>query len=79
MDPDCAEAIALGAQSPTINQAMAALVLEVVHRLLLGTCPWLGLYLDLERGELRPVYATPQEAARVMHLRPNRVIDRRRR
>jgi len=34
MDPDCAEAIALGGQSPVINQVMAALVLEVVRRLI---------------------------------------------
>jgi hypothetical protein len=75
---DCAQEIIRGGQSATINQAMAALVLEVVRRLLLGTCPWMALYLDLDKGELKPVYATPAEAARVMGLRTNQVVDRRR-
>lgn len=75
---DCAQEVMAGGQSATINQAMAALALEVVRRLLLGTCPWMGLYLGLERGELRPVYATPQEAARLMGLKANQVMDKRR-
>ncbi len=47
-------------QGPTINQTMAAIVVEVVRRLIAGTCPWIQLYLDMETGGLRPVYATPE-------------------
>ena len=39
-------------QGPTINRVMAALVVEVVRRLVEGTCPWYQLYLDLETGML---------------------------
>ena len=72
MDPDCAEAIQLGGQSPVINQVMAALVLEVVRRLITGACPWMALYVDMERGELRAVEATPENAARAFGLRSTR-------
>ncbi len=75
---DCAGAVQGGEQSPTINQAMAALVLEVVHRITSRACPWMALYLDLQRGELKPGYATPANAARVFGLRKNQVIDNRR-
>jgi len=68
IDPDCAEAIQVGDQSPTINQAMASLVLEVVRRLLLGTCPWMSLFLDLDTGELKPTYATPEVVSRMMRV-----------
>jgi hypothetical protein len=47
-------------QGPTINQSMAALVVEVVRRLIEGTCPWIQLYLDMNIGTLQPVYATPE-------------------
>ncbi|MDP3063061.1 MAG: ThiF family adenylyltransferase, partial [Chloroflexota bacterium] len=44
---DCAEAVEAGEQSPTINQAMAALTLEAVRRIVEGTCTWMQLSLDL--------------------------------
>jgi len=47
-------------QGPTINLTMAAVVVEVVHRLVTGTCPWVQLYLDMEAGTLVPVLATPE-------------------
>ena len=72
MDPDCAEAIQLGGQSPVINQVMAALTLEVVRRVITGACPWMALYLDMQRGELRAVEATPANAARAFGLRSHR-------
>jgi len=46
-------------QGPTINLAMAALVVEVVHRLIAGTCTWVQLYLDFKAGTLVSVPATP--------------------
>jgi len=46
-------------QGPTINLAMAALVVEVVHRLITGTCSWVQLYINLKAGTLINVSATP--------------------
>jgi len=53
-------------QGPTINQSMAALVIEVVRRLIAGTCPWIHLYLDLEIGTLQPVLVTPETVADIL-------------
>lgn len=47
-------------QGPTINLTMAAAVVEVVRRLIDGTCPWVQLYIDMEAGTLVPVLATPK-------------------
>lgn len=47
-------------QGPTINLTMAAAVVEVVRRLIAGTCPWVQLYIDMEAGTLVPVLATPE-------------------
>ncbi|MDD5702431.1 MAG: ThiF family adenylyltransferase [Dehalococcoidales bacterium] len=53
-------------QGPTINQSMAALVIEVVRRLIAGTCPWIQLYLDLELGTLQPVLVTPETVEEIL-------------
>ncbi len=47
-------------QGPTINLTMAAAMVEVVRRLIAGTCPWVQLYIDMEAGTLVPVLATPE-------------------
>ena len=47
---DCAAALDLTDQDPTINQMMASLVLQVVRRMVAGSCPFMGLYLDMEQG-----------------------------
>jgi len=47
-------------QGPTINLTMAAVVVEVVRRLIAGMCSWVQLYLDMEAGTLVPVLATPE-------------------
>lgn len=62
---DCAEAVEQGQQSPTINQVMASLTLECVRRLLGGELNWMGLYIDLEVGSLRPVLVEPETVARM--------------
>jgi hypothetical protein len=59
----CAE---IAEQGPTINQTMAALVLEVVRKLIDGSCSWMQLYVDMESGSLRPVLATPEAAERIV-------------
>ncbi len=75
----CAEAVAADEQSPTINQAMAALVLEVVRRILENTCPWMQLYLDLDAGTLTPTMATPEVVSRLTGIRPSKLIEKERR
>lgn len=62
---DCAEAVASEEQGPVINQAMAMLVLEFVHRMLKGTLTWMGAYMDLEAGTLQTVPAEPETVARI--------------
>ena len=62
---DCAEAVASEEQGPVINQAIAMLVLEFVHRLLKGTLTWMGAYIDLEAGTLQTVPAEPETVARM--------------
>lgn len=53
-------------QGPTINQSMAALVVEVVRRLIAGSCSWIQLYLDMERGTLQPVLVSPETVEEIM-------------
>ena len=66
---DCAEAIEADDQSPVINQAMATLVLEFVHRLLQGNLTWMGAYIDLEAGVLQTVPAEPVTVARMLSVK----------
>ena len=65
-DVDCAAALDLTDQDPTINQVMASLVLQVVRRMVAGTCPWMGLYLDMDQGTVTPTYATPEAVERLV-------------
>ena len=65
-DVDCAAALDLTDQDPTINQMMASLVLMVVRRMVAGACPCMGLYLDMEQGTVTPTYVTPEAVKRVM-------------
>ncbi len=74
---DCAEAVEAGDQSPTINQVMATLVLEIVRRLLAGTLSWMGVYIDLEIGTLRPVLIEPKTVARMTGLQTKSLVDKK--
>jgi len=65
LDESCADAVEAGRQSPTINQAMAALTLEVVRRLVAGELTWMQVSLDLEAGTMQPTYATPEAVSRM--------------
>ena len=73
-DVDCAAALDLTDQDPTINQVMASLVLQVIRRMVAGTCPFMGLYLDMEQGTVNPSYATPEAMARVVGTSPEVLI-----
>ena len=53
-DVDCAAALDLTDQDPTINQMMASLVIQIVRRMVAGTCPFMSLYLDMELGTVTP-------------------------
>lgn len=69
---DCAEIAE--EQGPTINQGMAFLVVEVVRRLIDGTCPWMQLYLDLELGTLSPVMATVEAVANMTGIKRRELV-----
>ena len=66
---DCAEAIDDDEQSPTINQAMAMLVVDFTYRLLSDTLTNMGAYIDLDAGTLQTVPATPATVARMCGLK----------
>jgi len=65
-DMDCAAALDLTDQDPTINQMMASLVLQVVRRMVAGTCPFMALYLDMDQGTVTPTYVTPKAVERLV-------------
>ncbi len=65
-DVDCAAALDLTDQDPTINQMMASLVLQVVRRMVAGTCPFMALYLDMDQGTVTPTYVTPEAVERTV-------------
>ena len=65
-DADCAAALDLTDQDPTINQMMASLALQVVRRIVAGACLFMGLYPDMEQGTVTPTYATPEAVVRVV-------------
>lgn len=66
---DCAEAVAIEEQSPTINQAMATLVLDFMYRLLNDKLTWMGAYIDLDAGTLQTVPADPVTVARMCSVK----------
>ena len=73
-DVDCAAALDLTDQDPTINQMMASLALQVVRRMVAGTCPFMALYLDMDQGTVTPTYVTPEAVERLVGPTPS---DRR--
>ncbi len=66
---DCAEAVMAEEQSPVINQSMAVLVLEFMHRFLQGRLTWMGAYLDMDAGTLQTVPAEPEIVARMLGVK----------
>ncbi len=67
-DVDCAAALDLTDQDPTINQMMASLVLQVVRRMVAGNCLFMALYLDMDLGTVTPTYVTPEAVARTLEV-----------
>jgi len=68
-DMDCAEAVEANLQSPVVNQAMASLVLQFISKLLEGKLTWMGAYIDLDAGTLRPIPAEPKTVAKMVGVR----------
>ena len=59
-DIDCAAAMDLTDQDPTINFTMAAHMVHVVRRFLAGTCTFMSVHIDMELATAVPAYITPQ-------------------
>jgi len=76
-DKDCAEAVVAEEQSPVINQAMAALVLDFMYRLLQGSLTWMGAYLDMEAGTLQTVPAEPEIVARMLRVKVDTLLEKK--
>ena len=74
-DIDCAAALDLLDQDPTINQMMAMMVVQMVRRMAANDCPWMSLHLDLEQGTTTPGYATPEAAARIAGTGPGELVS----
>ncbi|MBI4284524.1 MAG: ThiF family adenylyltransferase [Chloroflexi bacterium] len=68
--------VQIAEQGPTINLALASLVLEVVRRLIEGSCPWMQLYLDLAEGTLHAVPATPGAVTRILGMKKRKTIQK---
>lgn len=64
--PDARRCVAVPLQGPTINQTVASLLVEVVRRVIEGTCSWMQLLLEMQTGEMHPVMATPETAGRII-------------
>ena len=58
-DVDCAAALDLTDQDPTINQMMASLVLMVVRRMVAGACSFMGALPGHGTGHRRPYLRHP--------------------
>jgi len=71
---DCAEEVAVEEQSPTINQAMATLVVDFVHLYLNGRLTHMAAYIDLEAGSLVYVPAEPTVVARMCSMKVNELM-----
>jgi len=75
-DMSCAEGVEANVQSPVINQSMASLVLQFIERLLAEKLTWMGAYLDMETGTLRPVPAEPEAVARMVGVRVDQLVSK---
>jgi hypothetical protein len=74
--PACAVAVAVGEQSATINQIMAALMASYVERLLDRRCAWMASYVDMDNGTLQCVPADPRQVVPIVSLHVNALVDR---
>ena len=73
-DMDCAAAMDLADQDPTINEMMAAWVVHIVRRMAANNCPFMAINVDLELGTVLPTYATPDNVAKATGTDPSDLI-----
>ena len=73
-DVDCAAALDLTDQDPAINHLMAGWITHLVRRMLGGDCPYMRLSIDLENGVVVPVYATPENVAKIIGAKPGDLV-----
>lgn len=71
---DCAVSVEQGDQSPVINQAMATMVLQVVSKLMENKLSWMGVYINLELGHMRPVFIDPEGVSRLIDIPTKKLI-----
>ncbi len=74
--PDPHRCVVVPLQGPTINQVMAAILVEVVRRLTLGTCNWMQILLEMQMGEMHPVMATPETLEKIIGKSKVRIIEK---
>ena len=66
---DCAEAVVDNEQSPTINQAMATIVLDMTWKFLSNKLTYMGVYVDLEAGSLKYIPNEPKTLSRLFSIK----------
>ena len=67
-DTDCAAALDLTDQDPTINGIMALHAVHTVRRIVAGTCTYMSQYVNLEEGSIVSTPASPENVARITGL-----------
>ena len=75
-DIDCAAALDLTDQDPTINQLMASLTIQMVRRLIAGTLTYMSVYADQAAGTVIPTHATPRAASRLLNVPVDELLGR---
>ena len=70
-DIDCAAALDLTDQDPTINQAVATWIIHIVRRMAINQCPFMAIDIDLDLGSVVPIYATPENVAKALNIDPS--------
>lgn len=73
-DMDCAAALDLTDQDPTINHMMASWVIQVVLRMAVNRCPFMAIDIDLDLGTTVSTYATPENVARTLNIQAEALI-----
>lgn len=74
-DIDCAAAILLSDQDPTINQTMATLTVSLARQVITGTAEIMNLHVDQEHGTVTPTYATPENVAQILGVEPETLLS----
>ena len=74
-DTDCAAALDLTDQDPTINAMMAMHAVNTASRIVTGTCTYMSQYVNLEDGSTVSTPALPENVARIAGLNAWALIE----